>query len=379
MEQADDTPLAGLKVVELSHVLAGPICGLMLANMGAEVVKIERPPKGDSQRWDVAAEDSLGSDSATFFALNRGKRSRVLDLKAEPDRAALRRIIERSDVLIENYRVGVLDRLGFGYAEVSKRQPQLVYCSLSGFGRTGPWADRGGFDLVAQAMSGIMSFTGPEGEESPIKCGPPVTDIMTGILAAMGVLAALQRRARTGKGDHVETSLLDAGVMLTTLQSALALASSTVPAPMGTAHPLYAPYQCYQTADGWIALGTANEPNWRRLLGVLDAEALAHDAKFATTQARVKNRHDLTAALTARMRNQKRDDLVEKLTTAGVPCGPVLTVQEMLEHPQVRARALVLDAPHSELGNAKTIGFPLKFARASLPELLPAPPLGMCE
>ena len=379
MEQADDTPLAGLKVVELSHVLAGPICGLMLANMGAEVVKIERPPKGDSQRWDVAAEDSLGRDSATFFALNRGKQSRVLDLKVEPDRAALWRIIERSDVLIENYRVGVLDRLGFGYAEVSKRQPQLVYCSLSGFGRTGPWADRGGFDLVAQAMSGLMSFTGPEGEEEPIKCGPPVTDIMTGILAATGVLAALQRRARTGKGDHVETSLLDAGVMLTTLQSALALASSTVPAPMGTAHPLYAPYQCYQTADGWIALGTANEPNWQRLLGALDAEALAHDTKFATTQARVKNRHDLTAALTARMRNQKRDDLVEKLTTAGVPCGPVLTVQEMLEHPQVRARALVLDAPHSELGNAKTIGFPLKFARAALPELLPAPLLGVCD
>ena len=379
MEQADNTPLAGLKVVELSHVLAGPICGLMLANMGAEVVKIERPPKGDSQRWDVAAEDSLGSDSATFFALNRGKQSRVLDLKVAPDRAALWRIIERSDVLIENYRVGVLDRLGFGYAEVSKRQPQLVYCSLSGFGRTGPWADRGGFDLVAQAMSGIMSFTGPEGEEAPIKCGPPVTDIMTGILAATGVLAALQRRARTGKGDHVETSLLDAGVMLTTLQSALALASSTVPEPMGTAHPLYAPYQCYQTADGWIALGTANEPNWRRLLGALDAEALADDAKFATTQARVKNRHDLTAALTARMRNQKRDDLVEKLTAAGVPCGPVLNVQEMLEHPQVRARALVLDAPHSELGSAMTVGFPLKFSQASLPELPPAPRLGARE
>lgn len=367
------TPLAGTTVVELSHVLAGPICGLMLANLGARVIKVERPPKGDGQRWDVAEEDRLGTDSASFFTLNRGKDGRMLDLKSAPDRAALWALINEADVVVENYRAGVLDRLGFGYADIAARKPDIVYCSVSGFGRTGPWAERGGFDLIAQAMSGLMSFTGIEGDERPVKCGPPVTDIMAGVLAAMGVLAALNRRARTGQGDHVETSLLEAGVMLTYLQSALTLASDVTPTPMGTAHPLYSPYECYRCADGWIALGTANEANWQRLLEALGAPEIADDPRFATTPLRVTNRHALTAALTERFGTDSRDAWVAKLAAAGVPCGPVLTIPEMVEHPQVLARDMIVEADHAELGRARTVGFPIKFACSDTPDLKPAP------
>ncbi len=370
---AGDTPLAGITVVELSHVLAGPICGLMLANLGARVIKVERPPKGDGQRWDVAEEDRLGQDSATFFTLNRGKDGRMLDLKSAPDRAVLWDLIGEADVVVENYRVGVLDRLGFGYAEVAARKPEIVYCSVSGFGRTGPWAERGGFDLVAQAMSGLMSFTGIEGDERPVKCGAPVTDILAGVLAAMGILAALTRRAHTGRGDHVETSLLDAGVMLTYLQTALTLASDVTPAPMGTAHPLYAPYECYRCQDGWIALGTANEANWRRLLDLLGAAEMADDPRFATTSSRMAHRQDLAAVLTDRLAADGRDAWVAKLSALGIPCGPVLTVPEMVRHPQVLAREMIVDAAHGELGRARTVGFPVKFASGKTPDLKPAP------
>src|SRR5690606_21359829 len=195
--------LSGLRVLEFSHVLAAPICGQLLADMGAEVIKVERPPKGDTQRWDVPAEDSVGPYSASFFMLNRGKRSLVLDLKQEADRAIAMELLADDDVLLQNYRVGVLDRLGFGFEALHKVFPRLVYCSVSGYGQTGPWAERGGFDLVAQAMSGIMTFTGPMGSTEPIKCGPPITDIACGILSSSGILAALYRRERIGRGDHV--------------------------------------------------------------------------------------------------------------------------------------------------------------------------------
>ncbi|GAB5466997.1 MAG: CoA transferase [Rhodospirillales bacterium] len=368
-----DTPLAGIKVVELSHVLAGPLCGLMLANLGAEVIKIERPPRGDPQRRDVAATDRLGSDSASFFTLNRGKRSLLLDLKAEADAAQLWRLLAEADVLVENYRLGVLDRFGFGYEAVKARHPDLVYCSISGFGSSGPWAERGGFDLVAQALSGIMTFTGPAGSRVPTKCGPPITDIMAGVLGALGVVAALLRQGRGGGGDHVETSLLEAGVMFTYLQSALALASDVDASPMGSAHPLYAPYECYEASDGWIALGTANDTSWKRCLAVLDLPELAVDPRFATTQARVGNRADLFARLQEALNQGRRDDWIERLTTAGVPCGPVLTVKEMLVHPQVVARGMVEEAQHAELGTAPCIGFPISFAEAEQPPLAPAP------
>lgn len=366
-------PLAGLRVIEFSHVLAGPICGQLLADMGAEVIKVERPPKGDTQRWDVAAEDNLGPYSASFFTLNRGKRSLVLDLKQEQHRAVAFGLIEDADVLVQNYRVGTLDRLGFGFDELRTKFPQLIYCSISGFGQTGPWADRGGFDLVAQAMSGIMSFTGSEGSEEPIKCGAPMTDIASGILGVCGILAALHRRNSGGEGEHVDIALLDAGVMFTYLQSSIAMASGSTPGPLGSGHPLYAPYEAFPVSDGWIALGTANDDSWKRLLAILEVPELATDTRFQTTASRVENRSALYKILAPRFLSASRDHWVETLAQSGIPCGPVLNVPEMLQHPQILHREMVLDVPHPDGGNKKAIGCPIKFSLAERVVPKPAP------
>ena len=372
-----DTPLAGVRVVELSHVLAAPTCGLMLADLGAEVVKVERPPRGDTQRWDTAEDDRLGRESASFVQVNRGKASLCLDLKTPEGRDRLHELLGRSDVLLENYRPGVLERLGFGYDDLKERYPALVYCSISGFGRSGPMANQGGFDLMAQAMSGIMSITGEDGGERPGKCGPPVTDIAAGLLAAIGILAALHRQRRSGKGEFVETSLFEAGIMLTYWQSAVAFASGMTPRALGTAHPLYAPYQAFPTADGWMTVGTANERNWQRLLEVLDLVELKGDPRFADGAARMKHRLQLEELLTRRFVTKGRDDWIAILVEAGIPAGPVLTVDQMHEHPQTLAREMVIDVPHAEVGWAKAIGCPIKFAEAELPEPKGAPSLAL--
>ena len=349
----------------------------MLADLGAEVIKVERPPKGDGQRWDVSADDRLGSDSASFFMINRGKDSVVLDLKSETDKAELWALIGSADCLVENYRVGVLDKLGFGYDAVKERYPGIVYCSISGYGRSGPWANRGGFDLIMQGLSGILSFTGDKGAEHPTKCGPPITDIAAGVLAALGVVSALLRKARTGKGDHVETTLLETGVMFTYLQTALTLASGVDPKPMGTGYPTYTPYEAFEAEDGWIAFGTtAGNESWLRLLEILDLSEIADDPRFATTAARVENREALGELLTARLRTRERDFWVERLTEAGMPCGPVLKVSEMMQHPQVVAREIIADFPHAELGSAKAIACPVRFSEADPPPRKSAPPLG---
>jgi crotonobetainyl-CoA:carnitine CoA-transferase CaiB-like acyl-CoA transferase len=369
-------PLAGLKVVELSHILAAPCCGLMLADMGAEVVKVERPPKGDMTRHDTVAEDWIGDQTASFMTVNRNKRSLALDLKAAAGKAVLERLLRDSDVLLENYRPGVLDRLGFGYESLAERHPRLVYCSITGYGLTGPWSGRGGFDLVAQAMSGLMSITGEGPNRPPAKCGSPMTDIGAGFLAAMGILAALRERDRTGRGQRVDTSLLEAGVAFTYWQSALAFASGLTPRAMGTAHPLYAPYQAFETADGWIALGTANETNWRRLLAILDLEPLADDPRFADAAARMRNLDALAALLTERFKGKTTAAWLAEIEDTGMPAGPVLSVKEMHSHPQVRAREMVFEAEHGQLGPVPAIGCPVKFSGHAGPRREGAPRLG---
>ena len=369
-------PLEGLRVVELTHVMAGPTCGLMLADMGADVIKIERPPDGDTQRFDTTEEDNICGEAASFMMVNRNKRGLALDLKSPQGKDVLRRLLKQSDVLVENFRPGTLERLGFGYEALKAQYPRLIYCTLSGFGRTGPYGERGGFDLVAQAMSGLMSITGEGPACPPLKCGAPITDIGCGILAAMGILAAVFRRERTGEGQFVETSLLEAGISMTYWQSALAFASGKTPQALGTAHPLYAPYQAVQTKDGWLALGAANETNWRRLLQVLDLEELANDELFATVSARMAHREELEEVLNEKFRQQSSSHWERTLQEAGIPAGPVLTINEMHRHPQVRAREMVRTVEHSRAGSVQTLGCPVKFSATPTHRWSGAPLLG---
>jgi crotonobetainyl-CoA:carnitine CoA-transferase CaiB-like acyl-CoA transferase len=373
---ANHGPLAGVRVIELSHILSAPTCGLMLADLGAEVIKVERPPRGETTRFDTVAEDWIGDQTASFMTVNRNKRSLALDLKAPQGKAVLHRLLAGADVLIENYRPGVLARLGFGQAELKERYPRLVYGSITGYGLTGPWRERGGFDLVAQAMSGLMSITGEGPDRPPLKCGSPMTDIIAGLLCVIGVLAALNERHATSRGQQVDTSLLEAGVIMTYWQSALAFASGQTPRALGTAHPLYAPYQAFETADGWIALGTANEANWRRLLDILDLQALAEDPRFAGAAARMKNLAALDAILSERFRAKTTGDWMAVLEETGMPAGPVLTVNEMHRHPQVLARDMVMEVAHSTLGPVPAIGCPIKFSTHPGPRRQGAPRYG---
>ncbi|MDO8876042.1 MAG: CoA transferase, partial [Pseudolabrys sp.] len=259
-------PLAGMKVVDLTHVMAGPTCTLMLADMGADVIKIEKAPLGDDTRQNAP---NIGNETAAFLMMNRSKRGIALDLKQPGAAKVLHRLLQDADVLVENFGPGVMERLGFGYDDLREQYPALIYCSLSGFGRTGPYKDRRGFDLVSQAMSGIMSFTGEGPGRPPVKCGAPLSDITAGILAAMGILAAYTHRLKTGEGQRVETSLYEAALVQTYWQSAIALATGAAPVAMGSAHPLNAPYQAFETADGWIVVGGANQKNWQRIADAL--------------------------------------------------------------------------------------------------------------
>ncbi len=280
-------PLAGLKVIDLSHVMAGPTCSMLLADMGADVIKVEKMPAGDDARR--MTPPAIAGESAAFLMMNRNKRGIALDLKTEAGRAVLSRLLQDADVLVENYRRGTMERMGFGYEVLHASNPRLIYCSISGFGRTGPYADRGGFDLVAQGMSGLMSITGEGPGCPPVKLGAPVTDITAGILACVGILAALHSRESRGQGQMVDTSLFEAGIIHTYWQSAIAFATGQTPGPMGTGHPLNAPYQAFPAADGWITVGAANQGNWLRLLEALEAPELGYDPRFANNAERMRN------------------------------------------------------------------------------------------
>ncbi|NNM71572.1 CaiB/BaiF CoA transferase family protein [Enterovirga aerilata] len=354
-------PLAGLKVVDLTHVMAGPTCTMMLADMGADVIKVEKSPSGDDTRLSVPPK--IGDEAASFMMMNRNKRGIVLDLKTPGGAAVLRRLVRDADVLVENFGPDVMDRLGFGYEAVRAENPALIYCSLSGFGRTGPYRHRRGFDLVAQAMSGIMTFTGDGPDSPPAKCGPPLSDITAGILAALGIAAAYSHRLKTGEGQFVETSLFEAALVQTYWQSAIALATGTAPRAMGSAHPLNAPYQAFQAEDGWIVVGGANQKNFVRMLEALGAPELAGDPRFATNAARMANLPALEAELSARFRTAPAAHWLALLEEAGVPCGPVNDMLQALSDPQTIAREMVVEVQHPTAGPVKALGLPIKFSR----------------
>jgi crotonobetainyl-CoA:carnitine CoA-transferase CaiB-like acyl-CoA transferase len=358
---AGSGPLVGIKVIELAHIMAGPVCGLMLADMGADVVKVEKVPGGDDSRRMLPP--AIGGESAAFMMMNRNKRGIALDLKKEEGKAVLHRLLRDADVVIENYRRGTMEKLGFGYEAMKAINPGIIYCEISGFGRTGPLADAAGFDLIAQGMSGLMSITGEGHGRPPVKVGAPVTDISAGLLACMGVMAALVERGKTGQGQKVDTSLFEAGIIHTYWQSAIRLATGVSPGPMGSAHPLNAPYQAYPTADGWINVGAANQSNWLRLLDAIEAPELAQDPRFAANPGRMGNLDELTAVLNAIFKRRTTADWLAVLERAGVPAGPVLTIAEMHDHPQTRARDMVVKVEHEKAGPVDTLGLPIKFSR----------------
>lgn len=359
-------PLAGVRVVELGHVMAGPVCGLMLADLGADVVKIERLPGGDATRGFVPPE--IGGESAAFAMLNRGKRGAALDLRNQRGREALRLVVGGSDVLIENFRPGTMERMGLGYGELSASHPALVYCQITGFGRTGPLADQGGFDLVAQGYSGLMSITGEAPSRPPVKVGGPITDITAGILAALGVASALFERRTSGRGRRVDTSLFEAGIVHTYWQSAVALGGGGPPVPLGSAHPLTAPYQAFETEDGWITVGASNTSTWNRLAKAVEMGELASDERFLTNADRMANLEELLAVLAPIFRGRSSEEWLGILRKAGVPAGPVATIGEMLSLEQTAARRMVVETDHPRVGPVRGIGCPIKFGAAAVEE-----------
>ena len=352
-------PLTGVKVIEMCHVMAGPTCGRMLADMGADVIKLERVPDGDDTRRMLPPD--IKGEPAAFMMMNSGKRGIAVDLKNERGKEVLKRLLATADIVTENYRADTMAKLGLGYEELKKVNPALVYCAISGFGRTGPYASRGGYDLIAQGMSGLMSFTGEGPGRPPVKVGAPVCDITAGILAAMGVLAAYVHRLKTGEGQMVDTSLYEAGITLSYWQSAIALATSIAPGPMGSAHPLNAPYQAVETADGWITFSGANDRNWKRLLELLGLDELADDPRFHDNAGRMGNLDELMQLLSVEFRKKPRDAWLAELEAAKIPAGPVFDVNEMHADPHTLARDMVVEVEHDRIGAVKTIGCPVKF------------------
>lgn len=338
--------------------MAGPVCGLMLADLGAEVVKVESLPHGDPSRRFLPP--ALRGESAAFMIMNRNKRGIAVDLKSSGGRRTVRRLLLKADVVVENFLKGTMERLGLGFEELQTENPGLISCEISGFGRTGPDADRGGFDLTAQGYSGIMSVTGEGPERPPVKSGVPLTDITAGILGALGVVSAYVHRLKTGRGQRVDTSLFEAGITHTYWQSAIALATGVSPGPMGSAHPLSAPYEAFETADGWINLGASSQSTWERLPAVLELPELLDDPRFRENADRMANRAALASLLAARFRKRTTRDWLERLDAARIPAGPVASIGEMLRHPQTVARAMVMQVEHPRGGQVETIGCPIK-------------------
>ena len=363
--------LDGLVVLDATQVMAGPFCAMQLADLGADVVKIEAPAGDPTRTWTGA----VGSDSPTFNAVNRGKRGIVLNLKVPAARDAFRRLARHADIVIENYRPGVMTAFGLDYASLSAENPRLIYASISGYGQTGPDAGKGGFDLVAQGVSGIMSITGEPGGP-PMKCGVPLTDLGAGLFALIGILAALQHRTRTGRGQYVDTSLVEAGVALSVWEATEHLSGGGIPQPTGSAHRFSAPYQAIRCADGYITLGAANDRLFARLCGLLGHPEWVERREFAGDSARVRHRRELADLIETITATKPRAYWLERLDAHDIPCGPINTYDEVVRDPQLVARNMVVSTDHPTLGRLRTLGSPMKLSGTPAVADRPAPLLG---
>ena len=416
------TALEGVKVLDLTQIMAGPYCTMMLADMGADVVKIEKPGGGDDTRR--MGPPFIEGESTAFLGINRNKRSIVVDLRSDEGREIVLDMARRYDVLVQNFRPGSLERMGLGYEQVRElnpatgsfdccnlkrptfirhsreggnpeglaaRQsigdytanldnrntlnPAMVYCTISGFGVTGPYARRGGFDLVAQGMSGLMSVTGHP-ESPPTKIGVPVCDLNAGMFAAIGILTAYINRLKTGQGQHVDTSLLEGGIAYTFWESAMYFATGESPEPKGSAHRLTAPYQAFETSDGYVNIGAANQANWERLCVAIGRDELLSDARFIEPKDRMNNLDELIATLEHTFSQKTSDRWLKTLEAAGVPAGPIYDLEQVYDDPQVRSREMIVETDHPVAGRVSNIGIPVKLSETPGRFRSPAPTLG---
>ena len=366
--------LKGIRVLELAQIMAGPTCGLLLADLGAEVIKIEKTPFGDDTRNFLPPD--IKGESAAFMMMNRNKKGIVLNLKDKDGIEIFKRMIKNSDVVLENFRKGTLDKLGVGYDVISKINHKIILCEISGYGRTGPYADKGGFDLVAQGMSGLMSITGESKEKPPMKVGAPITDITAGLLAASGILAAIIHRNKTGEGQKVDTSLFEAGIVHTYWQSAIAGATGESPGPLGSAHPLTAPYQAFKTKDKWITIGASNQNTWLKLIKAIDREDLQENEKFSSNLNRKKNLTELVEILTTVLSKKTSSEWLKIFDDNGFPCGPINSITDMFKDPQTIDRQMILEVDNKKAGKSKAIGMPIKFSKSKTEKSKGAPNLG---
>jgi crotonobetainyl-CoA:carnitine CoA-transferase CaiB-like acyl-CoA transferase len=354
-----DAPLSGITVIDLTRVLSGPYCTMLLSDMGARVIKIEQPGRGDDTRaW---GPPFISGESAYFLSINRGKESLTLDLKHPEGRRVLDALLDRADVLVENFRPGTMERLGLGYDGVARRWPRVIYCSVSGFGQTGPRRSEPGYDAVIQAEGGLMSITGAADGE-PFRLGVAIADIVSGMFAAQGVAMALVARARTGKGQRVDVGMLDATTALLTYQAGIYFATGRTPARLGNRHPSIAPYETFPASDGDFVVAVGNDEQWRRFCDVIEMPELAADDRFETNRARVTNYDALRPLLVETLRVGRRGEWVRKLKAAGVPCGSVRDVGEVLEDPQLAARQMVETVEHASAGDIRVLGLPIKLS-----------------
>ena len=352
--------LSGLRVLELTQVMAGPFCGQVLADMGADVIKVEPPDTGDQSRRSLGFA-MKGEDTAAFLAVNRNKRSVALDLKDHAQREVFLRLARTADVLIENYRPGVAERLGVGPDALEEVNPRLVYASISGFGQTGPYAMRPGFDLIAQGLAGVMSVTGEPGGE-PVKSGIPISDLSAGLFCAVAILSAIHARERTGRGQRIDTSLFEGALALSIWESAELWATGRTPQPLGSAHRLTAPYQALRTRDGHITVGGNNQRLWERLCRAVGREDLVEDERFATNEGRMDNRPALVAELESALAARDTDDWVQALLAEGVPVGPIHDYAQVFEDPHTQAREMMVELEHPVEGTVRGLGIPVKLS-----------------
>ena len=365
-----DRPLSGVRVLDLTRVLAGPFCSMILGDMGAEVIKIEEPGKGDDTRsWPPF----LGGEATYFLAVNRNKQSLTLNLKAPEGRELLERLVKKSDVVLENFRTGTMERLGLGYATLKKLNPRLVYCAISGFGESGPEAARAGYDLIVQAESGLMDITGFE-DGPPVKVGTSIADLVAGMSAAHGVTLALLARTRTKKGQKVEISMLDAMAALLTYQAGIYFGTGAKPSRRGNKHPSIVPYEVFKAGDAYLTLGVANNSLWERCCAAMERPDLVKDPRFAREADRVQHRETLVPLLNEILGGRSADEWLKRFEAVGVPAGRIRTVAEVCESEHLKARGMIVTLPHPKAGHLRVLGVPVRL-HATPGKAAAAPPL----